>query len=381
MNRLVAAVLTLLIFSLPLYTNASLWSTIKGWFGGEDSTYVAPAVPAPEPTPEPEVLEEDVSVTPPAPVYTPPVTPTPPSAGVSFATGVTLQQLTDAINKLRKELEPQIDLAMESPRRNDRADDNTLRIEDGPDGYILTSTGNSIQWTAPDSLGVTLNDSFSTTSADYWLTQQSLTDAEVGNDITVESSQKIATDDCVRVGNKSSSTGAESICYDSTYGLFEDVNDNGTLDSTESPLGKYIGTAASGATQGIAQSTYVVMTLENETWDVAGWHDTVTNNSRITVDRSGYYRAEWKIAWVNNNGAYEAAFVGVNCGGVQANCEGSTFPSSVAGNHSATNGNLSPIGAGTVYLNAGDYIELFGYNNNGTTRSGLPYLVLSWVGY
>lgn len=56
--------------------------------------------------------------------------------------------------------------------------------------------------------------------------------------------------------------------------------------SSQRPIGRLV---ASG-TQALADNTQVAIQYSTEDWDTHGFHSTVTNNSRVTPNVSGYYR-------------------------------------------------------------------------------------------
>ena len=112
------------------------------------------------------------------------------------------------------------------------------------------------------------------------------------------------------------------------------------------------------AAQSIANATYTAITYTGETYDTSSYHDNSSNTSRITIPAGlgGYYLIAYQISWSTSGNGQRLVRVYVN---------GSTIP--------YMNGFANPSGgydnnfAGATILNlsAGDYIELFGYQDSG----------------
>ena len=107
--------------------------------------------------------------------------------------------------------------------------------------------------------------------------------------------------------------------------------------------------------QSIADSTYVAVTWPTEVFDVGGYHESVTNPSRITIPtgKGGYYRVSWRqgvtaaastcTIYTNGTGGTRNAFINV----ANAEANGSTM---------------------VLYLAAGDYIEVYLRQTSGTSK-------------
>lgn len=112
--------------------------------------------------------------------------------------------------------------------------------------------------------------------------------------------------------------------------------------------------AFANATQGLANNTVVVLALAGESYDSGTLHDTVTNNSRITVPTTGKYVVTGQVGHGSTTGAAQARILkngtatAVNSRGMDAN-----------------GGNVSV--SDIVSCTAGDYLELAAFQNSGGT--------------
>lgn len=116
--------------------------------------------------------------------------------------------------------------------------------------------------------------------------------------------------------------------------------------------------AYNSAGQSIATATWTSANLNSEDYDVGTMHDTVTNNSRITVPTGGgglYYVCG--ILSFDSNGT------GVRAGRLRKN--GATVLTQCnQPNAGATDAVSVPLNT-VISLNAADYIEMQGYQNSG----------------
>lgn len=103
-------------------------------------------------------------------------------------------------------------------------------------------------------------------------------------------------------------------------------------------------------------TTATAVTFDTETFDTDGYHDNVTNNSRLTVSSTAYYRIEGGFSTDAN--AVTRAQVKLNGTTIIADLSTGNTGASL---HNGTN--LSFV----YSLTASDYIELFGYI--GTTQN------------
>lgn len=125
--------------------------------------------------------------------------------------------------------------------------------------------------------------------------------------------------------------------------------------------------ATKSSPQAITTATWTTVTFDGEDHDYGSLHDNVTNNSRLTAATTGVYHVEASVGWeVNLTGDRLARLV--KNGAVYISTTGDTTTSSVG------TGPVSNIST-SVYLNAGDYIELQVYQNSG---GNLNVEGLSW---
>lgn len=114
--------------------------------------------------------------------------------------------------------------------------------------------------------------------------------------------------------------------------------------------------------QTVAQSIPHAGTIVNfdaELIDTDGMHSTVSNTSRITAQTPGRYMLWGGIGWSPNGTNTRGAWLlinGVAVAGTEILVQASTTASSQT---------TVPLRTKTVYLNAGDYIEVFGYQSSG----------------
>jgi hypothetical protein len=115
----------------------------------------------------------------------------------------------------------------------------------------------------------------------------------------------------------------------------------------------------SSSDQTIANTTYTALTWNTETFDVGGYHDNATNNSRITIPsgKAGYYGVN---AWcqVDNNTNGSRSIV-IYKNGVAAQ--------SLAIGPSAAYPTIQITGV--FNLAVADYIEIFVYQSSGSSQT------------
>jgi hypothetical protein len=115
--------------------------------------------------------------------------------------------------------------------------------------------------------------------------------------------------------------------------------------------------AKSTASTSFANGTPTVVPLEAEEWDTHGFHDTVTNNSRLTVPagRAGKYRAAGWAFWSAHSTGTRIGYIYKN--GIQAMRV--SIPPDVSTNPTAV------IAYKDLSLIAGDFVELAVYQISG----------------
>lgn len=111
------------------------------------------------------------------------------------------------------------------------------------------------------------------------------------------------------------------------------------------------------ATQSIADSTFGAISFNGETYDTSTYHDNATNNTRITVPTTGYYRFTGSVAWATIAGP--ANFIST----LYKN--GSEIVPSRSRLNQATGADVVLKAFHDLLLTAGDYVELMGRQTTG----------------
>lgn len=117
-------------------------------------------------------------------------------------------------------------------------------------------------------------------------------------------------------------------------------------------------------TQSLASNSTSILALNSEDFDPSSWHSTVTNNSRITVDFTGYVRvtAQWAM---NSVTAGFTQTVTILKNGVDTNIKMQLC-------HGTSLSNQKIIQAsGLVAVSSGDYIEMSAYHDYGSSQNAL----------
>jgi hypothetical protein len=151
-----------------------------------------------------------------------------------------------------------------------------------------------------------------------------------------------------------------------------------TADSTTATGLKWAaaGTTFSGcflkksAAQSITTATPTLISFDTEDYDTDGFHDNVTNNSRITIPsgKDGYYLITWQATWSQVDGVGS-----VDCTSqFYMTKNGSTQIMTNNFRNDGTNVDLV-VQNGTILLSlvAGDYITLSGRQDSGSSRNVL----------
>ena len=163
-----------------------------------------------------------------------------------------------------------------------------------------------------------------------------------------------------------------------------------TADTTVSPYKVKWATPASGSTfsgvycrnsagQSIANVTYTAVNLDTELYDVGGYHDNSTNNTRFTIPagKAGYYQ-------INFGAYYALSGTGIRLIAPYKNGAAVGSNNVIAGNSSVyVTLNMSWFD----YLNVGDYLEFFTFQSSGgalsidiTTAGGSAYAQMFLIG-
>jgi hypothetical protein len=122
-----------------------------------------------------------------------------------------------------------------------------------------------------------------------------------------------------------------------------------------------------------ANTTFTTLTFDSESWDTDSMHSTVTNTSRITIPKTGYYRIELQGIWQNNTtGGRGARFLN------NGSAIFTQFLKAVAGDFNY----YYPY---TAKLTANDYLEVQMYQDSGGAltwynRSQDGMFLVTWIG-
>jgi hypothetical protein len=111
------------------------------------------------------------------------------------------------------------------------------------------------------------------------------------------------------------------------------------------------------ASQTASNSTWTAITFDSENFDVGGYHDTSTNNTRITIPtgKGGYYSLTGSLNWGGNTTGARTAAIYLN---------GSL--NKVLGQHPSTIANDVYTEFNYIMnLSAGDYVEMYGFQLSG----------------
>lgn len=128
--------------------------------------------------------------------------------------------------------------------------------------------------------------------------------------------------------------------------------------------------------QTVGNATAVPILFDTEDIDRDNGHSTTTNTSRYTAQTAGYYHIDAIIAWTAN--ATGPRWSQINVNGVAANGRITFLPPT------ATSIAELPV-SGTVFLNVGDYAEIYGRQDSGgnlNTTVGAPNqssMTIRWV--
>ena len=126
--------------------------------------------------------------------------------------------------------------------------------------------------------------------------------------------------------------------------------------------------------QAIANVTTTKVQLNGESWDVASEFDSATNY-RYTAATTGTYIVTFSVyIQGQSSGSYNQGYVYKN---------GTTFVSNVVSVPGGAQ-DVAMSGAGMVQLTAGDYLELYAYQNSGSSKNiyngeGYTYLTVQRV--
>lgn len=124
--------------------------------------------------------------------------------------------------------------------------------------------------------------------------------------------------------------------------------------------------------QSIGNGGFTAISFDSEDYDADGMHNTVTP-TRITVPVSGVYRLGGAITWASNAAGIRTFHLRVN--GTDVVC---------AEDKAAVSGSMSMTISAECYLDLGDYVELYTYQDSGGSldvqANYTPAMWCSWAG-
>jgi hypothetical protein len=110
-------------------------------------------------------------------------------------------------------------------------------------------------------------------------------------------------------------------------------------------------------TQSVNSGTSTALNLNSEDSDANGMHDTVTNNTRVTVGVTGSYKAHGRALFATNATGQRIIFIRKN---------GTTEMAKViVAKNDGTNATAIEVHMATEALTAGDYLELIAFQDSG----------------
>jgi hypothetical protein len=145
-----------------------------------------------------------------------------------------------------------------------------------------------------------------------------------------------------------------------TAGQVLTVNSGATAPEWATPASgsTFVGTVLRrSANQSISNTTLTAVAFTQETIDTNGFHDNVTNNTRVTIPsgKSGKYTFIWNAVWSSNSTGYRKANLYLN------GSSNSQLATAVAVNGDQT----ALTGTVTFSATAGDYFEVYVYQSSG----------------
>lgn len=138
---------------------------------------------------------------------------------------------------------------------------------------------------------------------------------------------------------------------------------SGGVPAWATPSPTFVGCSLSKSTgQSISSSTYTAITFDQEAFDTDSFHSTSSNTSRITIPsgKAGKYLFTSQIYWGVNVGNGNYAILKLYKNGVAVTNYGNSADTSSA-QRLTTNQTV------ILDLAVNDYIEMYGYTNNGTS--------------
>lgn len=119
-------------------------------------------------------------------------------------------------------------------------------------------------------------------------------------------------------------------------------------------------------TSGQSSGSWHVVSFDQDDIDNDSMHSTVSNTSRITINTTGYYQITASLSWTNDPSGTREAYVYKNNNGDTSLSTGTGLINTTAAYTSnfITTVLIPPM---IFSFTAGDYIELYGFQNTGGT--------------
>jgi hypothetical protein len=126
------------------------------------------------------------------------------------------------------------------------------------------------------------------------------------------------------------------------------------------------------AAQSVVTATFTALTFDTEDADTEGGHSTSSDTSRYNVPRTGWWDCTGTIVWGASVTGLRIVQWYVN--GVPKNQGTTQVPTVTTGGSGTT-----ITAAARLYLVAGDYIELYGYQTSGGNLNATGYAQYMWA--
>lgn len=153
--------------------------------------------------------------------------------------------------------------------------------------------------------------------------------------------------------------------YDSELNRHIVLFDGTTKEYVDNAVGTDVASVYHNTTQSIGTSTETLLAFNSEDFDTGGWHDNSTNNSRITVDFTGYVRVTGQFSMSPGTAGFNQRLT------VYKNGSGTNLQSDVTHGTAASSQNRIIQVSGLLAVTSGDYIELSAWHNFGSSQNAL----------
>jgi hypothetical protein len=151
---------------------------------------------------------------------------------------------------------------------------------------------------------------------------------------------------------------------------------NGALGTAEFASGIPAAHVTHSADQPFATSGFNTVAFNQERYDTAGIHSTVTNNSRLTAPVDGIYLVTASVRWESSTAGVRQLAIEGEIGGVTTSLANSDTPATGLSHQSL---------AHVIQLSAGDYVELEVRQDSGgeldldKANQNSPEFTLNWL--